>query len=145
MLQMVTVHFRFLLVWKHPNIWACEPLASHCVYPRAWPGLFSPLSCYPPSISFGFSLSSWLPDPEEQNHHCHHCTALAPNVHHWDFCRPLMARSAIGEMYRQDISVSQGYEGGVFTGVKRTVTRKKIVFAHHVLGESFNSWQLSWN
>lgn len=40
------------------NIWAWGPLASHHVYPRAWPGLFSALFCYPLSISFGFLYST---------------------------------------------------------------------------------------
>lgn len=54
-----------------------------------------------------------------------------------------MAQSAIGEMYKQDISVSQGNEGGVLTGLKCTVTHNKIVFVYYVLGKLFNSWQLS--
>lgn len=35
--------------------------------------------------------------------------------------------------------------GGVLTGVKRTVTCKKIVFIYRVLGKLSNSRQLSWN
>lgn len=108
----------------------------------AW--TFQPF-CYPLSISF--SLPSWLPDTEKQNHHCHchYCAVLALSAHHWDFSVSLLALTQVSGMYRWDISASQGNEGGVLMGVKHNVTHKKIIFVCYLLWKLFNSWQLSWN